>query len=144
VSLIKDIDYGTPESPLDDSVHIEIDGLPAKVRAGTTILRAAREHGVEMILTIETVAHVSQADGAGHVLQLAIAVRRAGQAIQGVVGNIQFHYVASEACDRFGLRADLHAGLDPGRAGRRVTIAALDLDDTQTAGTERLQAVRCT
>jgi formate dehydrogenase major subunit len=48
VSLIKDIDYGTPESPLDDSVHIEIDGLPAKVRAGTTILRAAREHGVEI------------------------------------------------------------------------------------------------
>ncbi len=48
MSLIKEIDYGTPESPLEDTVDIEIDGLPATVKAGTTILRAARERGVEI------------------------------------------------------------------------------------------------
>jgi len=48
LSLIKEIDYGTPESPLKDAVDIEIDGLPATVKAGTTILRAARESGVEI------------------------------------------------------------------------------------------------
>jgi formate dehydrogenase major subunit len=48
LSLIKEIDYGTPESPLKDTVDIEIDGLPATVKAGTTILRAARESGVEI------------------------------------------------------------------------------------------------
>jgi formate dehydrogenase major subunit len=48
LSLIKEIDYGTPESPLKDTVDIEIDGLPATVTAGTTILRAARESGVEI------------------------------------------------------------------------------------------------
>ncbi len=48
MSLIKEIDYGTPESPRDDMVDIEIDGLPATVKAGTTILRAARERGVEI------------------------------------------------------------------------------------------------
>jgi len=48
VSLIKDIDYGTPASQSDDIVEIEIDGLPATVKAGTTILRAARENGVEI------------------------------------------------------------------------------------------------
>ncbi len=48
MSLIKDIDYGTPESALEETVDIEIDGLPATVKAGTTILRAARENGVEI------------------------------------------------------------------------------------------------
>ena len=48
MSLIKEIDYGTPESPHEDTVDIEIDGLPATVKAGTTILRAARESGVEI------------------------------------------------------------------------------------------------
>ncbi|MEE8345245.1 MAG: formate dehydrogenase subunit alpha [Woeseiaceae bacterium] len=48
MSLIKEIDYGTPESPFEDTVDIEIDGLPATVKAGTTILRAARESGVDI------------------------------------------------------------------------------------------------
>lgn len=48
MSLIKDIDYGTPESLFEDTVDIEIDGLPTTVKAGTTILRAAREMGVDI------------------------------------------------------------------------------------------------
>ncbi len=48
MSLIKDIDYGTPESPLEETVDIEIDGVPATVKAGTTVLRAARESGIDI------------------------------------------------------------------------------------------------
>ncbi|MEX2125403.1 MAG: formate dehydrogenase subunit alpha [Woeseia sp.] len=48
MTLLKEPDYGTPLSPREDLVAVEIDGLPAKVRAGTTVLRAARESGVDV------------------------------------------------------------------------------------------------
>jgi len=41
-------DLGTPATPSRDTVKIEIDGLPATVRAGSSILRAARESGVDI------------------------------------------------------------------------------------------------
>jgi formate dehydrogenase major subunit len=41
-------DLGTPASPLEETVRIEIDGLPATVKAGSTIMRAARESGVDV------------------------------------------------------------------------------------------------
>ena len=41
-------DFGTPESPCTDTVQIEIDGLPVSVKAGSTIMRAARESGVDV------------------------------------------------------------------------------------------------
>ncbi len=41
-------DLGTPPSPLEQTVTVEIDGLPATVKAGTTIMRAARESGVDV------------------------------------------------------------------------------------------------
>jgi len=41
-------DLGTPASISEESVEVEIDGLPARVKAGSTILRAARESGVDI------------------------------------------------------------------------------------------------
>ena len=41
-------DLGTPASPLQETVEVEIDGQPAEVPAGTSILRAARESGVDI------------------------------------------------------------------------------------------------
>jgi len=41
-------DLGTPASPKTETVRVEIDGLPATVKAGTTILRAARESGIDV------------------------------------------------------------------------------------------------
>ena len=41
-------DLGTPASPATETVSIEIDGMPAEVVAGTSILRAARESGVDI------------------------------------------------------------------------------------------------
>ena len=39
-------DLGTPASLATETVRIEIDGLPATVKAGTSIMRACRESGV--------------------------------------------------------------------------------------------------
>ena len=48
MSKIRQADLGTPASRSTETVRIEIDGLPATVKAGTSILRAARESGVEI------------------------------------------------------------------------------------------------
>ncbi|HZD53365.1 MAG TPA: 2Fe-2S iron-sulfur cluster-binding protein, partial [Woeseiaceae bacterium] len=48
MTLLKEPDYGTPPSPRTDTVAIEIDGMPVEVRAGTTVMRAARELGVDV------------------------------------------------------------------------------------------------
>ena len=41
-------DLGTPTSTSEETIDVEIDGLPARVKAGSTILRAARESGVDI------------------------------------------------------------------------------------------------
>ena len=48
MNKVRQADLGTPASASTDTVRIEIDGLPATVRAGTSILRAARESGVDI------------------------------------------------------------------------------------------------
>ena len=48
MSLIREPDFGTPVARSEETVQIEIDGLPATVKAGTSILRAARESGVDI------------------------------------------------------------------------------------------------
>jgi len=40
-------DLGTPASLLEETITVEIDGLPATVKAGSTIMGAARESGEE-------------------------------------------------------------------------------------------------
>ncbi len=44
----REVDFGTPASKSSAMVEIEIDGLPARVKAGSTIMRAARENGVDV------------------------------------------------------------------------------------------------
>jgi len=41
-------DLGTPASSATETVQVEIDGLPTTVKAGSSILRAARESGVDI------------------------------------------------------------------------------------------------
>ena len=48
MNKFKQVDYGTPAVAAAATIKIEIDGLPATVTAGTTILRAARESGVDV------------------------------------------------------------------------------------------------
>ncbi len=48
MNKVRERDLGTPASRSDEKVRVEIDGLPVKVKAGTSILRAARESGVDI------------------------------------------------------------------------------------------------
>jgi len=48
MNKVRQADFGTPESSSADTIKVEIDGLPATVKAGTSILRAARESGVDI------------------------------------------------------------------------------------------------
>jgi formate dehydrogenase major subunit len=48
MNRVRQQDLGTPASASRDTVRVEIDGLPATVPAGTSIMRAARESGVDI------------------------------------------------------------------------------------------------
>jgi len=48
MNKVRQADLGTPASASADTVKVEIDGLPTTVKAGTSILRAARESGVDI------------------------------------------------------------------------------------------------
>ena len=48
MNRVRQADLGTPAPVTGETVRIEIDGLPATVKAGTSILRAARESGVDI------------------------------------------------------------------------------------------------
>jgi formate dehydrogenase major subunit len=48
MNKVRQADLGTPAPASTESVRVEIDGLPATVKAGTSILRAARESGVDI------------------------------------------------------------------------------------------------
>jgi hypothetical protein len=95
-----------------------------------------------MVLTLIAIADLAQADGAGHVLQLAIAVGGASQAVQRVVGDVQLHDAAAQLGELLRLRRYVHAGLDWRVTRRRCASPARDFDEAEAAGTEGLQAVR--
>ena len=48
MNLIKEIDYGTPQSSSDKMVKLTIDGQSVTVPEGTSIIRAAMEIGTEI------------------------------------------------------------------------------------------------
>jgi formate dehydrogenase major subunit len=48
MNKVRQLDLGTPAAASETTVRVEIDGLPATVKAGTSILRAARESGVDI------------------------------------------------------------------------------------------------
>ena len=48
MNKVRQADFGTPLSKSADTVRVEIDGLPTTVKVGTSILRAARESGVDI------------------------------------------------------------------------------------------------
>lgn len=45
---VRERDLGTPESARSETVSFEIDGRPATAKAGTTVLRAARQIGIDI------------------------------------------------------------------------------------------------
>ena len=64
--------------------------IETEVRIGVVLLR------FQVVLAFVAIAHFAQANHAGHVLQLAVAVGGTGQAIEWVVGDVQLHYAAPQ------------------------------------------------
>jgi formate dehydrogenase major subunit len=48
MALIREVDYGTPKRVSETAVTLEVDGKPVTVPAGTSVMRAAAEAGVQI------------------------------------------------------------------------------------------------
>ena len=94
-----------------------------------------------MIVAVVAVAHLAQADRAGHVLQFAIAVGGAGQAVERMIGDVELHHAAAELGKALVLRRHHHAARDRRGAGGRRAGAAFDLDQAEAAGAEGVDHV---
>ncbi|MPL67273.1 hypothetical protein SDC9_12964 [bioreactor metagenome] len=114
-------------------------GVRDVLRDVARVRLAIRAH-LEMVLA-PGIAHLAQADGTGHVLQLAIAVRGAGQAVERVVGDVKLHHPAAQLCQLRGLGVNLHPLAHRRGAGGRRAAHAVDLDHAQPARADRLEAV---
>ena len=90
-----------------------------------------------MVGALVAVAHVAQADGARHVLQLAVAVGGAGQAVERMVGDVELHHALRMLLQalRSASCTTMPVGDRRGARGRRA-VAALDLDQAQAARAE--------
>ena len=110
--------------------------VKGKVGVGCILFRR------QVVAPLAAVALFPQPHGAGHVLQLAVAVGCAGQAVQRVIGDVQLHDVATQAGQVICLGGHLHARLDGGGTGSRVALATGDFHQAQAAGTEGLQGIR--
>ena len=75
------------------------------------------------------IAHLAQAHGARHVLQFAIAIGRAGQAVERVVADVKLHHPLADLRDLVGLGVDDHAFGHRRGAGCGRAAHALDLHD---------------
>ena len=93
------------------------------------------------VLARGAVAHIAQARHTGHVLQFAVAVGAAGQAVQRVVGDVELHHALADVLQLGRLRVHDHAGLGGRGARGRVALAAFDFHQAQAAGAKGLQAV---
>ena len=83
--------------------------------------------------------HLAQPHGSGHILQFAIAVGRAGQAIQRVIRDIHLHDAAADAGQMVVLGHDLGPGGDRSGARGRTALAPFDFHQTQSARAIGLQ-----
>ena len=92
-------------------------------------------------LRADAVAHIAQTGDTGHVLQFAVAVGAACQAIQRVVGDVQLHHAFAQVLQLRCLGVHHHAVFSRCGARGRVAFAAVDFYQTQAARTEGFQAV---
>ena len=82
---------------------------------------------------LHIVADIAQTNGACLILQFAITIGGACQAIERMVRDIQLHHAFAQFCQMRGLRAHNHAGFHGGRATRWGPSAAIDFDQAQAA-----------
>ena len=96
---------------------------------------------MQVILSLHAVAHIPEAHGTGHILQFTVAIGGASEAVEGVVGNIEFHHALAQLVEARGLGVDRHAFCARGGAGSGCTGAAFNLDQAQPAGTKGVEVI---
>ena len=140
----------TKPAPLDRQrkCSLDIRTRPHAARAGNALrwvigeIRIALVHRqVEMVRPVSPIAHLAQANGACHVLQLAVAIGAAGQAVERMVRNVKLHHVAPKPGHQRRLRAHHHAIGHRRRARGWRPVPPIDLHHAQPARPESLEAV---
>ena len=74
-------------------------------------------------------------------LQFAVPVGRTGQAVQRMVGDVEFHHAATNVGKLLILRRHFHALCHGCRAGGRKSFHSLDFHQTHTAGAKCLELI---
>ena len=97
--------------------------------------------GMQVIDAALAVAHLAHADQSGHLLEFAVAGDRRGEAVQRVIGQVQFHHAAAYAAHALAGGGDLHARCNRRGAGCRRSGAAFDFAQAHAAGAECVQRV---
>ncbi len=96
---------------------------------------------LQVVFTFVAITDFAQADDAGLRLQFAIAIGGAGQTVERMIGDVEFHHAVAQRLQARRLRMDDHARSDRRRAGGGRAVAAFDLDETETAGAKGVHAV---
>ena len=99
------------------------------------VRRIGRE--TEVVGAVIAIAHIAQAHLRSGVLKLAIARGTARQAIERVVGNVEFHHPAPQLFQPRGLGMDHHVRFGGGGAAGRRAAPSVDFDQAHPARTER-------
>ena len=86
-----------------------------------------------MIVAFIAIAHISQANGPGHILQFAIAIGGTGEAIERMVRDIKFHDTTAEIAEAIRLGFHFDARGNRRGAGSGCALAAFDFNQTQAA-----------
>ena len=142
MSLIKEIDYGTPESKSKNMVTLTIDGQSVTVPEGTSIMRAAMEIGTEIPKLCATDS--IKAFGSCRLCLIEIEGRNGDAGLlhdAGHAGHYRAHANAASQGDPAGRDGALHlrpsARLSDLRRQRRLRIA-----DTSRRGRAARGALR--
>jgi hypothetical protein len=96
---------------------------------------------LDVVLALVAVAHVAQTDSTRHLLQFAVAIGGTGQTVERMVGDVELHHALADRLQALRLRVDDDAGGNRRRAGGRGAVAALDLDQTETAGAKGIDHI---
>ena len=134
---------GAHAARADDALRrfeLEI-GVRRIFRLEAVVCGAVGTLGEYVVLAVIPITNFAQSHGARHVLQFAIAVRRARKAVERMVGNIKLHHAAADVGQPGILRRDLDAGGDGRGARGGRTITPFDFTEAEAAGAERLDAV---
>ena len=100
------------------------------------------DRGFQMVRAGVAVPDVAQSDVPRLGLQLAIIVGAACEAIQRMVGNVEFHHAPAQALQARRLGADDHPGFRWRRARSGRSFSPFDFNQAEAARPEGLDAVR--